>query len=389
MCPHSVSAMLPEALVLGLSMVVRFVHVLSSSFPLGDGGLFLLMVQRLKANGYAIPEHLTYNGVTIPFAYPPLGFFATGFASDVSGANELGVMRFFPLVIDCITVAVVWAFARSFFGNRGAALSATFAFGMLPLGYRYFIMGAGITRAPGLLFAVVTIWLTYLLCRRRRAIFVIPLGLAAGLTVLTYPNAAWFAAYSSGLVLLFFCRTRRTLPMRSSRQGEPPRLPGLAGPEYLALRVRPVRSRLAELQPRAPGYGAPAHAAITEEPMRLSLRRWPSSGSSSARGVANGGFRRGCWPPAYLIRDTPGHLQWFQLPLSGVAGSAIWFRIIDCNQWHCPGVAPCLVTIAAWIALLACAGALLPALRSERSRRPTWQPWVGLRRQPRSVRPFS
>ena len=140
--------MLPDALVLGLAFVVRFVHVLSSSFPLGDGGLFLLMVQRLEANGYAIPESLAYNGVTIPFAYPPLGFFAAGFVSDLSGANELTVMRFLPLAANCITVAVVWAFARSLFASRSAALAATFAFGMLPLGYRYFIMGAGITWVP-------------------------------------------------------------------------------------------------------------------------------------------------------------------------------------------------------------------------------------------------
>ena len=165
----------------------------------------------------------------------------------------------------------------------------------------------------------------------------------------------------------------------------------LAGAEYFALRVRPVRSRLNEFEPRADGYRLCSRCESQRSRLRLSLRRWPSSGSSSARGVANGGFHRGCWPPAYLIRDTPGHLQWVPIAfLSGVAGSAIWFRIYEFKQWHCPGG-----RALPWLRLRRGSHCLLaralsyPALRSERSRRPTWQPWVGLRRQPRSVRPFS
>lgn len=205
------AAILPEALLLGLAFFVRLVHVLSTSFPLGDGGLFLIMVERLQANHYALPYSVAYNGVSIPFAYPPLGFYSTGLLTDVTGATDLTLMRFLPLALSCATVIVVWAFARSLLPSRHAVLAATFAFGTLPLAYRYFVMGAGITRSPGLLFAVATVWLAYLLCTRRRAVLIPILALTAGLSLLSHPNAAWFAAYSSGLVFLFYCRDWRTI----------------------------------------------------------------------------------------------------------------------------------------------------------------------------------
>jgi hypothetical protein len=53
--------------------------------------------------------------------------------------------------------------------------------------------------------------LTYLICTRERAILVLPLAFAGGLTVLSHPNAAWFAAYSSALVVVFYCRSRHAL----------------------------------------------------------------------------------------------------------------------------------------------------------------------------------
>jgi hypothetical protein len=205
---HSI---LPEVGVLGLSALVRIFHVLSSPFPLGDGGLFLLMTEKLQADQFALPTTVAYNGLSIPFAYPPLGFYAAGLTAEWFDANPLSVMRFLPLVLSCATVVVVWGFARSVLQSRLAVLAATFAFGALPLAYRYFIMGAGITRSPGLLFAVITIWVTYLLCVRGRAWLIGPLAIAAALTVLSHPNAAWFAAYSSALVVAFHCRARGNL----------------------------------------------------------------------------------------------------------------------------------------------------------------------------------
>lgn len=209
--PRVFRLVVPHAFVIALAALVRSIHVFSSPFPLGDGGLFLHMIQVLRSNLFALPVDIAFNGTTIPYVYPPLGFYAAGVAAELAGISDLEVMRFLPLMWSCVTVVVVWAFARAVLRDRLAVIAATLAFGTVPLAYRYFIMGAGVTRSPGLLFGAAAVWLTYVMCTSRRRWPIAPLALAAGLTVLSHPNAAWFAIYSSALVVGFFARDRRTV----------------------------------------------------------------------------------------------------------------------------------------------------------------------------------
>src|SRR5688500_1131263 len=62
---------LVAALLVGIA--VRVLPVVSSPLPLGDGGLFWSMVEDIRANGLLPPETTHYNGIDIPFLYPPLG----------------------------------------------------------------------------------------------------------------------------------------------------------------------------------------------------------------------------------------------------------------------------------------------------------------------------
>ena len=54
---------------------VRVMPVLQAGFPLNDGGLFYTMTSDLQKAGYALPAVTTYNGLGIPYAYPPLPFY--------------------------------------------------------------------------------------------------------------------------------------------------------------------------------------------------------------------------------------------------------------------------------------------------------------------------
>lgn len=204
-------ATLSPVVVFALSCFVRLSHTLSAEFPLGDGGLFYQMVAILQQAHYHLPVSVAYNGRDLPFAYPPFGFYATGLLADLTGMSTLNVLRFFPLVVSMATVAAMAGLTRSVLQTRTQAIVAIFAFGMLPLSYRYFIMGAGITRAPGLLFAILAIWLSYLLCTQQQMRYVIPTMLTAALTIISHPNATWFMAYSLALVIVFFGRHRRTI----------------------------------------------------------------------------------------------------------------------------------------------------------------------------------
>jgi hypothetical protein len=206
-----VAGWLPIVLILATAVTVRLAHVATSEFPLGDGGLFLVMVEQLRANSYALPDAVAYNGNTIPFTYPPFGFYLAGIAADASGAAVTDVMRVVPFLFSCVTAVAFWILARTILTSRAAVLAATFAFATLPLAYRYFVMGAGITRSPGYLFAIATVWLVYLVAVRHQTRALVPAAMAGGLTILSHPNAAWFAVYSATLVVLLHSRRKRTL----------------------------------------------------------------------------------------------------------------------------------------------------------------------------------
>lgn len=59
-------------------LVVRLSYVLAWDFPLNDGGMFFVMTRDLISAGLGMPPTTTYNDLSIPFAYPPLGFRAPG-----------------------------------------------------------------------------------------------------------------------------------------------------------------------------------------------------------------------------------------------------------------------------------------------------------------------
>lgn len=200
-----VKALIPITIVIAVC-ITRLLPILTAGFPLGDGGLFAMMVGTLQHAHYHLPLAMTYNGRRLPFAYPPLGFYATAWLVDRTGIPLLTIMRLFPLTVSLLTVGAVGLLARAVLPSRTQVWAAIFAFGMLPLSYRYFIMGAGVTRAPGLLFAVLTIWQAYLLYTRRQWRFVGPTALFAALTILSHPNATWFAAESVTLLFLVFGR---------------------------------------------------------------------------------------------------------------------------------------------------------------------------------------
>jgi hypothetical protein len=61
-------------LTLFLSILLRIFPGILTSFPINDGGLFVVTARDLRFNGFALPSFTTYNNFNIPFAYPPLGF---------------------------------------------------------------------------------------------------------------------------------------------------------------------------------------------------------------------------------------------------------------------------------------------------------------------------
>ena len=194
-----------------LGALVRLSYVVGSDFPLNDGGLFYLMTQELQRNGYRLPAYTAYNGAGIPFAYPPLGLYLAGLVDAVGPWSLLDVFRFLPLVLNVLTIPAFYALACDLLPTKTAAGYAVLAFALLPGSFAWQIMGGGVTRAPGFLFAILAIRQGYLLFARGQARHLWSAIVLATCTVLSHPSMAFLLAYSLALFFLTHGRQRRGL----------------------------------------------------------------------------------------------------------------------------------------------------------------------------------
>jgi len=142
------------ALVFG--SLIRCIPTLVANFPINDGGLFYLMVEKLQEAHYILPSNITYNGFEIPYAYPPLAIYLVAFLNDISGVSLLMIFQWFPAIMSSLTIVVFFFLAKDILSSSSKAALASAAFAMLPATSTWLIMGGGITRAPGLLFALCT-----------------------------------------------------------------------------------------------------------------------------------------------------------------------------------------------------------------------------------------
>ena len=149
------------AAVLGIAFVVRAAFVLGSDFPLNDGGMFLQMTRDLQGSGYALPAYTSYNGGAVPFAYPPLGFYLAAIIDAVTPLSLAGVFRFLPLIASFAAVAAFLFMARTLLPTRTHVITALVAFATLPATFQWMLMGGGVTRAPGFVFALLAVTFAY------------------------------------------------------------------------------------------------------------------------------------------------------------------------------------------------------------------------------------
>jgi hypothetical protein len=186
--------------IVALAAIVRLVPILGTDFPLNDGALFLSMANAIRDGGYGLPAFVNYNGAELPFAYPPLGLYLTAAVSTVSGLPGTDVLRFLPLIFSIAAIPVAILMYRSLFATNATALIATAAFALIPRSYNWAIAGGGITRAPGLFLALISIWAAARMFRSEQPKWPRVAGVAAGLAGLCHPESGVFAGLSIGVL---------------------------------------------------------------------------------------------------------------------------------------------------------------------------------------------
>jgi hypothetical protein len=191
-----------------LGAFIRLFIVSQSDFPLNDGGLFMVMTQDVMQAHFALPAYSSYNAIHMPFVYPPLAFYIVGFIASVTHWPLLDIFRFFPTVVNILTIPAFYLLSRTILSSRNQAILATFAFALLPRSFRWLIMGGGLTRSVGFFFAMLAMQQAYLLYTTRQRKYIVSTSIFSALTVLSHPEMAFYAACAIAVFFVFRGRNR-------------------------------------------------------------------------------------------------------------------------------------------------------------------------------------
>lgn len=168
---------------------IRFYTVYRSGFPINDGGLFFSMVAALQDHAYVLPKYVSFNGSLVPFAYPPLGFYVTALVQATLALPLIEVIRWMPAFFTSITILAVYLLATQLLETRLEAGIAAVIFALLPRSITWMIMGGGISRSPGQLFMILTVFLALRLFRTGERKYLWLAVLTSALVCLTHPEA--------------------------------------------------------------------------------------------------------------------------------------------------------------------------------------------------------
>jgi hypothetical protein len=189
-------------------LIIRLAAPLQALFPLNDGGLFYTMILDLQEMQYRLPAYINYNATEIPFAYPPLALYLTGLLADLMRVSTIDLVRILPAVISGLTILGFYLLAKEITSSKLQILFSVFAFAMLPRDFAWLIMGGGVTRSFGLLFALLTMIFAYRFYSEHRTLPFLSFILLGSLTVLTHPEATVHTALTA---LIFYLWKDRSL----------------------------------------------------------------------------------------------------------------------------------------------------------------------------------
>jgi hypothetical protein len=197
-------------LVFGLLLgaYARFLPTLMVGFPVTDGGLFYEMTKALQANHYSLPSFVEYNGISIPFAYPPLGFYLTAFVSDLFKMPLIEAFRWIPAVGSVVFSIAFFPMASAILKSPLKGSLATIFFALLPRSVSWYIMGGGITRVLGHLFLMLILFSAYKLFTSPSKKYLVMTILFGSGVVLSHPEASLHTVFLCLVLWAFYGRSK-------------------------------------------------------------------------------------------------------------------------------------------------------------------------------------
>ncbi len=190
-----------------LGAYARFLPAIMVGFPVTDGGLFYVMTRAIQSNHYSLPAFVRYNGVLIPFAYPPLGFYLTALVSDVFKIPLIEVFRWLPALCGVAFSIAFYPLALSILKSPFKASLATVFFALLPRSISWYVMGGGITRSLGYIFLLLTLFSVHKLFTEPSKKYLWMSAVFGAGVSLSHPEAALHTVALCFMLWLFYGRS--------------------------------------------------------------------------------------------------------------------------------------------------------------------------------------
>jgi hypothetical protein len=187
---------------------IRISLTAQAGFPLNDGGMFHTMTREIIEQRFALPDFTAYNGYSIPFFYPPLSFYLAAVLAKLTPLTLLALLQYLPAVLSTLTIPAFFRLSLTFTESKSQAAFATLAFSFLPRAYVWLIMGGGLSRSLGFLFAILALEQLLALFKRQNIRNLPGAALFSALTILSHPEVSWFLFCSAALAGLWYGRSR-------------------------------------------------------------------------------------------------------------------------------------------------------------------------------------
>lgn len=186
------------------ALPLLFNSAMKYQYPSGYAGLFVLMSESIKNNGFQLPLHIPFYGPGgIPFAYPPLGPYVMAFFTSIIRISNWDYLRFFPPLIMFLSIIPIYFIGYEITKSRfGSLFTATLIMTSVVI-FEMQGTSGGIVRGLAYLFTMFAIISFLLATRRNLIILALVSGVCIGLSGLTHLLYAQFATLFVVIYSLF------------------------------------------------------------------------------------------------------------------------------------------------------------------------------------------
>ncbi len=145
---------IPLLVVVLLTAPIIFFQSFRFSYPLGYGGMFTLIAEKISEANFGLPMSIPHYGPGgIPLVYPPFAMYPFALAIKM-GVPIWFYLRIVPAIFTLLAIIPFYYFTLELIDSKGAAIVAAVLAITVPAVYYTHVWSAGVVRALALCFCL-------------------------------------------------------------------------------------------------------------------------------------------------------------------------------------------------------------------------------------------